>query len=42
MSETAIPIGPSTNGVRYVEGGLPPEAAAEVERLDYTAGRLHS
>ncbi|MGI8311856.1 hypothetical protein [Saccharopolyspora hattusasensis] len=38
MSETATPIDPGTNGVRYVEGDRPPEAAAEVERLDYTAG----
>ncbi|GAA1267051.1 LLM class F420-dependent oxidoreductase [Pseudonocardia aurantiaca] len=37
MSHTATPVNLGTIGVFYVEGELTPEAAAEVERLGYTA-----
>lgn len=37
MSDTAAPVNLGTIGVHYVEGELTQEAAAEVERLGYTA-----
>ena len=37
MSDTATPVNLGTIGVFYVEGELTQEAAAEVERLGYTA-----
>jgi alkanesulfonate monooxygenase SsuD/methylene tetrahydromethanopterin reductase-like flavin-dependent oxidoreductase (luciferase family) len=37
MSDTAIAVNLGTTGVHYVEGELTPEAAAQVERLGYTA-----
>jgi probable F420-dependent oxidoreductase len=37
MSDTASAVNLGTIGVHYVEGELTPEAAAEVERLGYTA-----
>jgi probable F420-dependent oxidoreductase len=37
MSDTAAPVKLGTIGVHYVEGELTPEAAAQVERLGYTA-----
>jgi probable F420-dependent oxidoreductase len=37
MSDTATPVALGTIGVHYTEGDLTPGAAAEVERLGYTA-----
>jgi probable F420-dependent oxidoreductase len=37
MNESATPVDLGTIGVHYVEGELTPQAAAEVERLGYTA-----
>ena len=37
MSDTATAVNVGTVGVHYVEGELTQDAAAEVERLGYTA-----